>query len=52
MVEDLFGEFNVAFRPLGSGVIRQDRFAETGGFGQPHASGNDSPEDLVFEEFP
>ena len=52
MVEDLFGEFDVAFCPLGAGVIGEDRFAETGRFGQPDAAGNDGPEDLIFEEFP
>src|SRR5450755_4532565 len=50
MVEDLFGEFDVAFRPLGSGVIGQDGFAETGRFGQAYAARNDGPEDLVLEE--
>src|ERR1035438_1181530 len=50
MVEDLFGEFDVAFRPLGSGVIGQDGFAETGRFGQAYAARDDGPEDLVLEE--
>src|SRR4051812_1707886 len=52
MVEDLFGEFDVAFRPLGSGVISQNRFAETRRLGQPHASRNDSAKDFIFEEVP
>ena len=52
MVEDLFGEFDVAFRPFGAGVIGQDGFAETGRFGQADAAGDDGPEDLVLEEFP
>src|ERR1035438_4072303 len=50
MVEDLFGESDIAFRPLGSGVIGQDGFAETGRFGQANAAGDDGAEDLVFEE--
>src|ERR1035441_3805258 len=50
MVEDLFGEFDVAFRPLGPGVVGQDGFAETGRFGQAYAARDDGPEDLVFEE--
>src|ERR1039457_1692203 len=50
MVEDLFGEFDIAFRPLGSGVIGQDGFAETGRFGQAYAARDDGPEDLVLEE--
>src|ERR1035437_3045711 len=51
MVEDLFGEFDIAFRPLGSGVIGQDGFAETGRFGQTYAAGDDGPEYLILEEF-
>src|ERR1035437_8837554 len=50
MVEDLFGEFDIAFRPLGSGVICQDGFAETGRFGQTYAAGDDGPEYFIFEE--
>src|ERR1035438_6215553 len=50
MVEDLFGEFDVAFRPLGSGVVGQDGFAETGRFGQAYAARDDGPEDFVLEE--
>src|ERR1022692_2287948 len=50
MVEDLFGEFDIAFRPLGSGVIGQDGLAETGRFGQAYAARDDGPEDLVLEE--
>src|ERR1039457_3466113 len=50
MVENLFGESNIAFRPLGSGVIGQDGFAETGRFGQANAAGDDGAEDLVLEE--
>src|ERR1019366_6594038 len=50
MIEDLFGEFDVAFGPLRSGVIGQDGFAETGRFGQAYAAGDDGPEDLVLEE--
>src|ERR1019366_7215409 len=52
MVEDLFGELDIAFRPLGSGVIGEDGLAETGGFGQPDASGDDGAEDLILEELP
>src|ERR1019366_7256637 len=50
MVEDLFGESDIAFRPFGSGVIGQDGFAETGRFGQAYAARDDGPEDLVPEE--
>src|ERR1035437_4467459 len=50
MVEDLFGEFDIAFRPLGSGVICQDGFAETGRFGQTYAAGDVGPEYFIFEE--
>src|ERR1039458_8244268 len=52
MVEDLFGEPNIAFRPFGSGVVGEDGFAETGGFGQPDAAGDDGAKDLILEEFP
>src|ERR1017187_5329809 len=50
MVEDLFGESDIAFRPLGPGVVGQDGFAETGRFGQADAARDDGPEDLVLEE--
>src|ERR1017187_5267281 len=50
MVEDLFGELDVAFRALGSGVVGQDGSAEAGRFGQPYAARDDGPEDLVLEE--
>jgi hypothetical protein len=50
MVENLFGEFNIAFGPLGSGVIGQDRFAEAGRFREADTAGNDGAEDLVLEE--
>src|SRR5260370_26210878 len=50
MVEDLFGEFDIAFGPFGSRVIGQDSFAETGRFGQAYAAGDDGAEDLVLEE--
>src|ERR1035437_134650 len=50
MVEDLFGEFDIAFRPLGSGVISKDGFTEAGRFGQTYAAGDDGPEDFIFEE--
>src|ERR1035437_10220986 len=50
MVEDLFGEFDIAFRPLGSGVIGQDGFAEAGCFGQTNAAGDDGPEDFILKE--
>src|SRR6185369_15112947 len=33
MVEDLFGESNVAFGAAGTGVIAQDRLTEAGGLG-------------------
>src|ERR1039457_2626509 len=52
MVEDLFGEFDIAFGPLGSGVIGEDGFAETGRLGQTYAAGDDGAEDLILEEFP
>src|SRR5260370_40501017 len=51
MVEDLFGEFNIAFGPLGSGVIGQDGFAKAGRFGQADAAGDDGAEDFILEEF-
>ena len=47
MVENLFGEFDIAFGPAGAGVIGQDRFAETGRFGQADAARDDGAEDLV-----
>src|ERR1017187_192309 len=50
MVEDLFGEFDIAFRPLGSGVIGQDGFAEAGRFGQTDAARDDGPEHLILKE--
>src|ERR1039457_2361622 len=50
MVENLFGEFDIAFRPLGSGVVGQDGFSETGCFGQAYAARDDGPEGLVLEE--
>src|ERR1035437_8579138 len=50
MVENLFGESDIAFRPLGSGVIGQDGFAEAGRFGQTYAAGDDGPEYFIFEE--
>src|ERR1700690_2370645 len=52
MVENLFGEFDVAFRPLGSGVVGEDGFAETGRFGQADAAGDDGAENFVLEELP
>ena len=52
MVENLFGEFDIAFGAVGAGVVGEDRLAETGGFGQADAAGNDGFEDLVFEELP
>ena len=50
MVEDLFGELDVAFRAAGAGVVDEDGFAETGRFGQADAARDDGPEDLVAEE--
>src|ERR1035438_4821669 len=52
MVEDLFGELDIAFRPLGSGVVGEDGFAEAGGLGQSDAAGDNGLEDLILEEFP
>ena len=50
MVEDLFREFDIAFGPAGAGVVGEDGFAETGGFGQADAARDDGLEDLVLEE--
>src|ERR1035437_1125549 len=50
LVENLFGEFDIAFGPLGSAVICQDGFAEAGRFGQTNAAGDDGPEYFIFEE--
>src|SRR5271166_251243 len=51
MLEDLFSELDIAFCPLGAGVVCEDGLAETRGFSQPNAAGDDGPEDLFFEEF-
>src|SRR5260370_25907288 len=51
MVEDLFGQFNIAFVPLGSGVIDQHDIAEAMRFGQADAAGNDGAEDFLLEDF-
>src|ERR1017187_1081888 len=50
MIEDLFGQPDVAFGTLGAGVVSKNGFAETGRLGQANAAGNDGGEDLVFEE--
>src|SRR5947209_7735096 len=51
MVQDLFCEFDVALRTFRTRIVAEDRFAETGGFGQPDAAWNDRPKYLVAEEF-
>src|SRR5208283_3005957 len=50
MVEDLFGQPDVAFGALGAGVVSKNGFAETGGLGQANTAGNYSCEDLVIEK--
>src|ERR1035441_8111254 len=50
MVEDLFGQPDIAFGALGAGVVSKNGFAETGRLGQANAAGDDGGEDLVFEE--
>src|SRR5579863_9155067 len=51
MFEDLFGELDIAFGAAGTGIVGQDRFAETGRLRQADASGNDGFENLFVEEF-
>jgi hypothetical protein len=41
---------DIALRAFGAGVIGEDRFAETGGFGEFDASGDDGAENVVLEE--
>src|SRR3954451_24544521 len=50
MVQDLFRELDIAFSTAGARVIGKDGLAETGGFGEADAAGDDGFEDLVFEE--
>src|ERR1039458_8395392 len=48
MAKDLFGELDIAFSPLGAGVVGEDGFAETGCLGEADAARDHSAEDLVF----
>src|SRR5437763_15152450 len=50
MVQNLFGELNVALGTAGSGVVGQDRLAEAGGLRQANAARNHRLENLVLEE--
>src|SRR5689334_10637831 len=52
MIEDLLGEFDIALRSLGSGIVAQDGLAKARGLGQPDTAGDDCAEDLVLEELP
>jgi hypothetical protein len=50
MVEDFFGELDIAFCAARARVIGQDRLSEAGGFGQADAAGDDTGKNLVCEE--
>ena len=47
MIEDLFGESNIAFRAFGARVVTDDRLAEAGSFSQPDAAWDDGLKHLV-----
>src|SRR6185312_996742 len=49
--EDLFGQLDVSFRPLGAGIVKQNRFAMAGRLGKPDAARDDSAEHVFAEEF-
>src|SRR6185437_5074073 len=50
MVEDFFGELDVALRTLGARVVRKDGFAEARGFRESNTAGDDCLEHFVLEE--
>jgi len=52
ILENLLGQFYVAFGTPRSGVVHEDRLSEAGGLGQANTAGNYGMKNFVLEEVP
>src|SRR5215813_13085352 len=50
IIQNLFGELNVALSAAGAGIVHDDRLAKARSLGEPHTTRNDGLKDLVAKE--